>query len=185
MQFTTPFLALLAAATTLASPVTVVPAKRDISPALSYADSLGVDLAGPIPDDFTSYNATEGKYEFTADSKAAAWVRAQFALADAPEAEKVRRQTWGNIGIGMFTQDWCGGNGAWFDNVQYGVHHYNNMNYFSVGISYRGLRANEHLDFSRRNGNDWCGTYVYSAAPYTSTGCWNSQLINCFRLWLS
>lgn len=38
---------------------------------------------------------------------------------------------------------------------------------FSVGISYRGLRSNEQLDFSRLSGSDWCGTYLYSAGQNT------------------
>jgi hypothetical protein len=38
---------------------------------------------------------------------------------------------------------------------------------FSVGISYRGLRSNEQLDFSRLSGSDWCGQYLYSAGQNT------------------
>lgn len=52
---------------------------------------------------------------------------------------------------------------------------------FSVGISYRGLRGNEQLDFSRRSGNgDLCGQYLYSAQPNTpsksrlSTSFWRN-----------
>jgi len=60
------------------------------------------------------------------------------------------------------------GQAAWFDDVQYGVQHIsNNIFMYSVGISYRGLRDNEQLDFSKTNGNDQCATYLYSAGRNT------------------
>lgn len=40
---------------------------------------------------------------------------------------------------------------------------------YSVGISYRGLRNDEQLDFSRKAGNDFCGNYRYSAARNTGS----------------
>lgn len=97
------------------------------------------------------------------------------------------------------------GESAWFDNVQYNVHHVTSVNMFAVGIRYRGLRNGEHLDFSRWANGDLCGQYVASAAvPSTSkslmraqtdivadhaphpkiAGCANIPLTNCFRLWL-
>lgn len=57
----------------------------------------------------------------------------------------------------------------WFDNVQYDVHHVTDIAMFSVGIRYRGLRAGEHLDFSRWANDDLCGVFVTRAAiPSTS-----------------
>ncbi|KAF6839537.1 hypothetical protein CMUS01_04247 [Colletotrichum musicola] len=151
---------------------------RDVAESIVNATALGVDVYGSIPSDAVEIQA--GQYTAEPGTKAWAWIRAQIDLPASEEVEK--RQTWANIGIGMFAQDWCNGQAAWFDNVQYGVQHYDTVNHFSVGISYRGLRSNEQLDFSRRNGNDWCGTYLYSAGQNTPVGCFNSQLINCFRL---
>lgn len=59
------------------------------------------------------------------------------------------------------------GQAGWFDNVIYGNNNYVTLNMFSVGISYRGLRSNEQLDFSKLSGNDWCGNYLYSAGQNT------------------
>ncbi|MCJ1243179.1 hypothetical protein MMC30_000376 [Trapelia coarctata] len=113
-------------------------------------------------------------------SKASLWVKAQIDIAAHPILSK--RQGYANIGIGMFAQDWCNGQGACFDDVVYGVNSYANLNMYSVGINYRGLRSNEQLDFSQLSGNDWCGRYLYSAGYMTPVGCFNSQAINCFRL---
>ncbi|KAL0631152.1 hypothetical protein Q9L58_009995 [Maublancomyces gigas] len=148
-----------------------------ISNPISVCEQRGIDVRGPIPSDA---KPTEGGFTFEADSDAAHWARAQIALASSPDLEK---RAYANIGIGMFAQNLCNGQGAWFDNVQYDVQHVDHVNFYSVGISYRGLRNNEHLDFSRLSGSDWCGTYLYSAGFQTGVGCFNSQTINCFRLW--
>lgn len=63
------------------------------------------------------------------------------------------------------------GNNVWHDDVQYGVHHISDLNMYSVGISYRGIRDNEHLDFSKFKGSDHCGQYVYSAGRLTPSKC--------------
>jgi len=141
----------------------------------------GVDPYGKIPDDYTSYDETTHGYHFKAGSKSALWAAAQVYT---DEKELVKRQGPANIGIGMWAQDNCSGQGAWFDNVTYNVNSYATTNYYGVLIKYRGLRSNEHLDFSRLSGNDWCGQYLYSAGQNTPAGCFPSQLINCFRLWI-
>lgn len=146
--------------------------------ALAVCAQRGIDPHGSIPSDANM--RSPGTYEFAADSDASHWARAQVALASSNELEK--RQA-GNIGIGMWAQDNCSGQGVWVDNVNYNVNYYTATNLFSVGISYRGLRNNEHLDFSKTKGGDFCGTYTYSAGFQTPVGCFNSQLINCFRLW--
>lgn len=122
----------------------------------------------------------KGGYSFAANSDALHWVRAQIALATSSDLEK---HEWANIGIGMFAQNWCTGHGAWFDNVQYGTHYFDRTNLFTVGISYRGLRNNEHLDFSKLLKNDWCGKYVSSAPRLAPVGCFNTSAINFFKLW--
>lgn len=141
----------------------------------------GVDPYGEIPDDYISHNETSNGYHFGPGSKAALWAAAQ-VYTDDHKYEK--RQGPANIGIGMWAQDGCSGEGFWFDDVNYGYNNYAPVNLYSVLIKYRGLRNNEHLDFSRLSGNDWCGIYLYSAGQNTPTGCFNSQLINCFRLWI-
>jgi hypothetical protein len=138
----------------------------------------GIDVNGPIPSD--AVKESDGGYHFAPDSNAFHWVRAQIATA---ASGSKKRNDPANIGIGMFAQDWCNGQGAWFDDVIYGNHNYGTTNYFSVGISYRGLRSNEHLDFSKYANGDYCGQYVYSAGYMTPVGCFNSQAINCFELW--
>lgn len=153
--------------------------------ALSMAENRGIDVSGPIPGDA---QPTDGGYTFAAGSDASVWVLAQIALPTSPDIEK--RQL-ANIGIGMFYGQWCLGGGLWVDNVSYGdPFYYNNVPFASVGISYRGLAAGEHLDFSKELNTkgssgppNLCGIYVYSAGAFTPVGCFNSQPINCFRLW--
>ncbi|KAK0715083.1 hypothetical protein B0H67DRAFT_634596 [Lasiosphaeris hirsuta] len=70
----------------------------------------------------------------------------------------------------------CNGNNVWHDDVQYNAHHISDLTMYSVGISYRSIRDNEHLDFSKFKGSDHCGYGI-------TAGCFNSQAINCFRLW--
>ncbi len=146
--------------------------------ALDAAKAAGIDPYAAIPTDYTKYE--NGAYHFEEGSKASKWAKAQLELPSAPEGLEKRQA--GNIGIGMWAQDWCTGAGVWADNVYYNVNNYGTTNFFSVGISYRGIRSNEKLDFSKLAGGDWCGQYAYSAARNTPTGCFNSQLINCFNL---
>lgn len=145
---------------------------------LAICEQRGIDPHGSIPSDANMVSA--GTYEFAADSNASHWARAQVALA--ASAESAKRQA-ANIGIGMWAQDGCSGQGVWVDDANYNVNYYTAVNMFSVGISYRGIRDNEHLDFSKTKGGDFCGTYTYSAGFMTPVGCFNSQQINCFRIW--
>lgn len=147
-----------------------------IPEAHALAASRGIDITGPIPSDATPIT---GGYSFTADSDAAIWVRAQLTPSS------IEKRQLANIGIGMFAGQNCLGEGSWIDNVSYGSQTSRSVQFMSVGISYRGLVAGEHLDFSKSTSTNLnlCGTYVYSAAPFTQIGCFNSQPINCFRLW--
>lgn len=148
----------------------------DMSDALAICAKRGIDVSGPIPGDST---AIEGGFTFTADSDASHWVRAQFALA--PE-QLSKRYHYANVGVGMFAQNGCTGDGAWFNNVIYGNQNVGGRDYKSVGISYRALRSDEQLDFSSKSGADQCAVYRYSAGKRTPVGCFNSQVINCLRL---
>ncbi|KAL0941654.1 uncharacterized protein CTRU02_204417 [Colletotrichum truncatum] len=172
---------LMAAGTVLAAPSQLVE-RAPVAESIANATALGVDVYGSIPDDATK--VTDGHYTAEPGTKAWAWIRAQIDLPNTAEtrSEIEKRQGWANIGIGMFAQDWCSGQAGWFDNVIYGNQNVVHLNMFSVGISYRGLRSNEQLDFSKLSGSDWCGTYLYSAGQNTPVGCFNSQAINCFRL---
>lgn len=67
----------------------------------------------------------------------------------------------------------------WVDNVVYGAQAARPGHYVSVGISYRGLGQGEHLDFSAYKNFNYCGLYVYSAAPLTGIGCWNGPGVSC------
>ncbi|KAK4455257.1 hypothetical protein QBC34DRAFT_288486 [Podospora aff. communis PSN243] len=149
------------------------------------ATSLGINVHGPIPHD--AVKVGENSYTAAEGTLAAAWIRAQVDIdwtsPSAQHAARLAKREWANIGIGMWAQDGCRGHSTYHDNVQYNVHHYSDVNMYSVGISYRGIRDNEKLDFSKYRGSDHCGQYAYSAGRLTPTGCFNSQAINCFRLW--
>ncbi|KAL0636480.1 hypothetical protein Q9L58_004530 [Maublancomyces gigas] len=146
-----------------------------ISNPLEVCAQRGIDVLGPIPSDAVPI---EGGFEFADDSDASHWARAQVAVATSPDLKK---REFANIGIGMFSSTGCTGRGAWFDNVQFTVQHATNVDLFSVGISYRPMANGEHLDFSKLNNGDWCGTYLYSAKANTPIGCFASQAINCFN----
>ncbi|RFU82183.1 amidohydrolase [Trichoderma arundinaceum] len=149
---------------------------------VANATAKGIDVFGPIPGD--AVQADNGYWTAEEGTDAWAWIRAQIDIPSHARPQSEKRQNYANIGIGMFAQDWCTGQAGWWDDVTYDVQHYVTLNMFSVGISYRGLRSNEQLDFSRQSGNDWCGQYLYSAGQNTPIGCFNSQAINCYRLTL-
>ncbi|KOS22319.1 hypothetical protein ESCO_001602 [Escovopsis weberi] len=180
MRFTSAAVSAVLAATALAAPSTSLSSTSSIAD----AEAHGVDVFGPIPAD--AVKTPEGHYTAEEGTQAWRWIRAQIDIPNGahPDDKVEKRQGAANIGIGMFAKDSCTGQAAWFDDVTYNVNSYATINMYSVGISYRGLRSNEQLDFSRLNGNDWCGTYLYSAGQNTPVGCFNSQAINCFRLWL-
>ncbi|KAK5998943.1 hypothetical protein PT974_01327 [Cladobotryum mycophilum] len=181
MRFSTILLSSFLAATSLAAPSPST--ALDSIPSIADAKAKGVDVFGPIPND--AVKVKDGHYTAEPGSDAWHWIRAQIDIPNGShpdDAEIEKRQGPANIGIGMFAQDSCRGQAAWFDDVTYNVNCYNTVNMYSVGISYRGLRNNEQLDFSRLSGNDWCGKYLYTAGKNTPVGCFNSQAINCFRL---
>ncbi|KAL9947973.1 hypothetical protein D7B24_004125 [Verticillium nonalfalfae] len=151
------------------------------------AEALGVDIYGPIPDDGVVHAD-----HVTAEpgTKAWAWIRAQADIDWAKVSKDKRdavlkRQGWANIGIGMYAQDNCGGQASYFDNVEYGTHHFDVVNYYSIGITYRGLRDGETLGTFRQAGDDWCGTFVNNIAHNANPGCGAVGPINCFILTLS
>ncbi|WYZ38364.1 hypothetical protein EsH8_III_000278 [Colletotrichum jinshuiense] len=189
MRFSTLFVSagLMAAGNVLGAPGFVAD-RAPVAESIANATALDVDVYGSIPDD--AVQSADGHYIAEPGTKAWAWIRAQIDLPNTAETRaeiekraSIEKREPANIGIGMFAQDWCNGQAGWFDNVNYNSQHVVNLNMYSVGISYRGIRNNEHLDFSKLAGNDWCGNYLYSAAPNTPVGCFNSQAINCFRLW--
>jgi len=144
-----------------ASPVSVTPGE-----AIEYAKANGIDLAGPIPDDYTSYNEEEGRYDFEAGSQASAWARAQVAAVELniPSFAKRANSTSG-VGIGMWQGPWCSGAGFYINEVLYNVAYVSTTPLYSVGVSRRTLVPREQLDFSKLNGNgDYCGTYAYTAS---------------------
>ncbi|KAK4225431.1 hypothetical protein QBC38DRAFT_264494 [Podospora fimiseda] len=192
MRFSAAFVPLaLFAGSALASPVEVPAAtiethdSVEIPESVKNATALGIDLYGKVPSDAVRvddhWTAEEG-------TLANAYFRAQIDLPAYEEqleaaGVKLKRQNWANIGIGLWAQDNCQGQATYFDNVQYGWHHVSNINNFAVGISYRGLRRGEHLDFSRLRGSDRCGEYVTNILGPTGTGCGHIPATNCFRLW--
>jgi hypothetical protein len=163
--------------------------------AVAEAKDLGIDIDGPIPSDFTSYDEKENRYEFEAGSKASAWARAQIALTSLPGVKdpKAIEKRASGVALGMWRGEWCSGSGFYIPDVIYGTSYVSGdtASYISVGIGGRSLGSWEQLDFSRKNNCptgsctiDYCATYLYSAGTYTPPGCWNSGSYNCARLWL-
>ncbi|RCI08398.1 hypothetical protein L249_8822 [Ophiocordyceps polyrhachis-furcata BCC 54312] len=148
---------------------------------LANAHRMGVDVWGPIPDD--AVKVKDGHYTAEPGTKAWTWIRAQIDLK--PGQGPQRRQIYANMGIGMFIGDQCTGQAAWYENVFYDYSYTSQVNMFSVGIRYRTLRDNERLDFSRWDGRNLCGTYLYTVPTSTPVGCFNSEMINCFRVSLN
>ncbi|KAI5783945.1 hypothetical protein DFH27DRAFT_505737 [Peziza echinospora] len=186
-----------------AAAVTAAPAELPTSPAearahllgaIEEAKGLGIDIAGPIPDDYTKFDAETGRYEFAGGSKAGAWARAQLAasaLEEGGETSGLQKRASG-VGLGMWTGTWCSGSGWYIPDMNYGTTYFSpSTAYISVGISGRSLGNWEQLDFST-----WttcpthgcspvaCGQYLYSAGTYTPPGCWNSMSYTCAKLWL-
>ncbi|MCJ1420554.1 hypothetical protein MMC32_006911 [Xylographa parallela] len=152
---------------------------------IANAIAAGVDPYGPIPEDYT-HRVGDG-YHTTAGTNASLWVLAQLDMIGRPAQQK--RTTEGfylpsGIGLGWFAGPGCSGDGTWFDNVLYDVQYDGAPELYNVvGMGSRNLLANEQLDFSR-NTIDGCDTYLYSAGYETPAGqCWDSQPLNCFRLW--
>ncbi|TIC97879.1 hypothetical protein CH35J_007559 [Colletotrichum higginsianum] len=177
---------LMASGSVLGAPGAVAE-RSPVAESIANATALGVDVYGQIPAD--AVRVSDGSYTAEPGSQAWAWIRAQIDLPNTLETRNeienraaLEKRQAANIGIGMFSQDWCQGKAAWFDNAGYNIHHISHDNMFSVGISYRGLRSNEQLDFSKFANNDLCGKYVFTAGQNTPVGCFNSQLINCFHL---
>ncbi|PHH92759.1 hypothetical protein CDD83_5383 [Cordyceps sp. RAO-2017] len=156
----------LAAVLAAAAPNLVSTQDKSIE-SISNATALGVDVWGPMPQD--AVRAPDGYYTAEPGTKAWAWIRAQIDLTPDhnSKSREQKRQQYANIGIGMFVGDNCTGQAAWYDNVIYTYLYFTPINMFSVGISSRGLRSNERLDFNRRAGSNLCGTYLYTAASDT------------------
>ncbi|EQL03200.1 hypothetical protein G6O67_005550 [Ophiocordyceps sinensis] len=157
-------------------------APNPVSESVSNATALGIDVYGPIPGD--AVRAREGHWTAEPGTQAWAWIRAQIDLGNdhGPESKPEKRQQYANIGMSMFVGDLCTGQAVWWDNVLYGYKYYTTINMFSVGIRYRSLRADERLEFSRGNGFDYCATHLYAMERSAPVGCFNSQLVNCFRI---
>ncbi|KAK2606057.1 hypothetical protein QQS21_003575 [Conoideocrella luteorostrata] len=151
-------------ACTLLASVLAVASPTKHADSVARAIARGIDIHGPIPSD--AVKVEEGHWTAQPGTEAWDWIRAQIDMKPEEHTATEKRE-YANIGIGMFAQDSCRGEASWFDNVQYDVQHVGHTNYYSVGISYRGLRSNEQLDFSRLQGNDWCGRYLYSAGQNT------------------
>ncbi|WQF82339.1 hypothetical protein CDEST_07353 [Colletotrichum destructivum] len=177
---------LMACGSVLGAPGAVA-GRSPVAESIANATALGVDVYGQIPAD--AVRVSDGSHTAEPGSQAWAWIRAQIDLPNTLETRNeienraaLEKRQAANIGIGMFSQDWCKshfdtgqGKAAWFDNAGYNIHHISHDNMFSVGISYRGLRSNEQLDFSKFANNDLCGN---TSSPLDKT----PRLINCFHL---
>ncbi|KAH6954106.1 hypothetical protein EDB81DRAFT_932378 [Dactylonectria macrodidyma] len=150
------------------------------------AARLGVDIFGPIPSDA---RRVDDHWEADPGTKALAWIRAQAdidwdALPQEKRDEIEKRQGSGaaNINLSVWTGDNCKGGVVYWDNVSYNVNYWNNNNLYSIGISLRSIRDNEHLDLSRLKNGDACGQFVLRVG--SGQGCLTTNVYNCFRLWV-
>ncbi|KAI9148925.1 hypothetical protein HJFPF1_10969 [Paramyrothecium foliicola] len=150
------------------------------------ATRLGIDIYGPMPTDAKLVN---GNWEAEVGSKAHAWIRAQIDIDwdSLPEEalQKVeKRQGSGpaQIDFTQWTGDNCQGNVITINNANYNVNYLTGDNLFSVGISRRTIRNNEHLDLSRRSGGNACGQFVIRVLG--GPGCLTTNVYNCMRFWL-
>ncbi|KAK4224021.1 hypothetical protein QBC38DRAFT_446829 [Podospora fimiseda] len=157
------------------------------------ATSLGIDVFGPVPND--AIRNKDGSVTAPEGSKSNAWLRAQADLGIYSEQLAARgidvsdklskRQGWANIRLTMWAQSNCGGQGVYWDNVEYGVSYYATTNYYAVSTTYRGLAPGERLEFRRLSGSDWCGIHHTNAFGPQNAGCYgNVPATNCLRLYI-
>ncbi|KAH7309656.1 hypothetical protein B0I35DRAFT_463615 [Stachybotrys elegans] len=149
------------------------------------ATALGVDIFGPIPSDA---RRVDDHWEADPGTPAWAWIRAQLDIDwDTVDEENLaKRQGSGNafVNLSVWTGDGCTGGVVYHDDVNYNVNYPNNNNLFSMGLSRRAIRSNEHLDISRFRNGQACGQFVSRLAG-SGLGCWGSlPVYNCFRLWV-
>lgn len=139
--------------------------------------TANIDFTGPIPSDATPL--PNGGFSFTADSSAAIWARAQSSLSP------LTARSNSGLSMTLWTAFGCGGAGAYFPNLQYGVQSVGPVTYYqSIQLNNRGLYGNEQLDFSqlRVQGGDKCADYQKSAPNGLGAGCHDEGAFSCIRL---
>ncbi|CAG9983562.1 unnamed protein product [Clonostachys byssicola] len=162
------------------SPVVVITSEGEIE-SLANATALGVDIYGPIPDDYTKVDD-----HIVADpgSKAYAWIRARIDVDWDKVSDDVKAADYANIGVGMWTSTGCSGSVSYWSNIEYNPWFYWNTasNFYSVGTDKRAFSWRERLDLYRRAGDNQCGTYTEYVQGPAGPGCWNGGPFNCFSL---
>jgi hypothetical protein len=85
------------------SPVVVTTSEGEVE-SHANATALGVDIFGPIPDDYTKVDD-----HIVADpgSKAYAWIRARIDVDWDKVSDDVKIADYANIGVGMWTSTGC------------------------------------------------------------------------------
>lgn len=86
--------------------------RSPVAESIANATALGVDVYGEIPAD--AVRVSDGSYTAEPGSQAWAWIRAQIDLPNTLETRNeienraaLEKRQAANIGIGMFSQDWC------------------------------------------------------------------------------
>ena len=154
---------LLAAASVLAIPA-ANPAPAGPNKVFETAEALGVDISGPIPDDYTAYDTITGAYQFDAGTKASAWVAAQLTAANARDRLQKRQGSGSSyLPLAVYTGAGCTAGGWYVPDVQYNEPYwttYNSVSYWLGG----GLLLPEQLDFSAKptaNSTEYCGLFRF------------------------
>lgn len=104
MRFTTIIASGLFAASSVLG-LAILPRELAEIESIANATAKGIDVFGPIPDDAVKTDA--GYWTAEEGTDAWAWIRAQIDIPAHAHPESTKRQTFANIGIGMFAQDWC------------------------------------------------------------------------------
>lgn len=167
---------LLLSLVSLASALSSPNASPSDAHALSTLASRGIDPLGPIPADATPL--PNGGYSFSADSDTAHWVRAH----NSPLSKRASS----GLSITLWGLNNCGGPGAFFPNVEYGVSEVGGQDYY-IGLEFKGraLLDNEQLDMSilLPAGQDKCAKYVTSLFGGSGAGCYAGlKAFSCMRL---
>ncbi|ELQ35917.1 hypothetical protein M0657_012176 [Pyricularia oryzae] len=202
MQLSTLFLSLVLPLLAAAGPITVESGPEASSSlvirnlatgepeSFKNATLLGVDIFGPMPDDYEVVG--EGLNKAEPGSKSWAWLRAQIDMSpeDVPahrRAEVEKRQSGRSVTVNAYTGYDCFGTNFFSNPTSYNVHYYHSvLRFTSFGIGGRNLGSREQLDFSNFQGNDACGLWI-ATRTFSPVGC-NGQVgrsFACWRLWLN
>lgn len=149
-------------------------ASPSASEAAGILSARGIDPFGSIPADAVAIPG--GGFSFAEDSDTSHWVRVQNSA--------LNKRASSGLSVTLWARSGCGGTGAFFSNVQYGVQSIGQQQYLAIEYRGRALLSNEQLDLSVdiSGGADKCAHYVKSLPRSSGPGCFNQPAFSCIRL---